>query len=97
MGVVRQAVKRSAGRLGFMGSNSLDPQAASRMQFSSSPTQFTWVVFWRRNELVNGRNMRFIAANMEEYILDSIDFICNGYHAKGLLTPNYCGASWLPT
>ena len=33
MGVDRHAVKRSAGRLGFMGSCSLGPQDASWMQF----------------------------------------------------------------
>lgn len=33
MGVVRQEVKRSAGRSGFMGSSSLASQAASWMQF----------------------------------------------------------------
>ena len=35
MGVVRQAVKRSAGSLGFMGSVSFAPQAASWMQLSN--------------------------------------------------------------
>lgn len=33
MGVVRQEVKRSAGRSGFIGSSSLASQAASWMQF----------------------------------------------------------------
>ena len=38
MGVVKQEVKRSAGSIGFIGSNSLGPQEASWMLFSKSPT-----------------------------------------------------------
>ena len=36
MGVVRQAVNRSAGRSGSIGNSSPDPQAASWMQFFSA-------------------------------------------------------------
>lgn len=44
MGVVRQAVNRSAGREGCMGKTSFGPQAANWMQFSSRPTQLVTAV-----------------------------------------------------
>lgn len=46
MGVVRQEVKRSAGRSGFMGSSSLASQAASWMQFFIEGGRGIWASGW---------------------------------------------------
>lgn len=46
MGVVRQDVKRSAGRSGFMGSSSLASQAASWMQFFMEGGRGIWASGW---------------------------------------------------
>lgn len=46
MGVVRQEVKRSAGRSGFMGSSSLASQAASWMQFFMEGGRGIWASGW---------------------------------------------------
>lgn len=46
MGVVRQEVKRSAGRSGFMGSSSLASQAASWMQFFMDGGRGIWARGW---------------------------------------------------
>lgn len=46
MGVVRQDVKRSAGRSGFMGSSSLASQAASWMQFFMEGGRGIWARGW---------------------------------------------------
>lgn len=46
MGVVRQEVKRSAGRSGFMGRSSLDSQAASWMQFFMEGGRGIWASGW---------------------------------------------------
>lgn len=46
MGVVRQEVKRSAGRSGFMGSSSLASQAASWMQFFMEGGRGIWARGW---------------------------------------------------
>ena len=46
MGVVKQEVKRSAGRSGFMGSISFAPQEASWMHLLSSPRYWTGLDFW---------------------------------------------------
>lgn len=46
MGVVRQEVKRSAGRSGFMGSSSLASQAASWMQFFIEGGSGIWASGW---------------------------------------------------
>lgn len=44
IGVVRQAVKRSAGSFGFIGNISLEPQAASSMDSSNNPRQLEFDV-----------------------------------------------------
>lgn len=46
MGVVRQEVKRSAGRSGIMGSSSLASQAASWMQFFMEGGRGIWARGW---------------------------------------------------
>lgn len=46
IGVVRQEVKRSAGRSGFMGSNSLASQAASWIQFFMEGGSGIWASGW---------------------------------------------------
>lgn len=46
IGVVRQEVKRSAGRSGFMGSSSLASQAASWMQFFIEGGKGIWASGW---------------------------------------------------
>lgn len=46
MGVVRQEVKRSAGRSGFMGNSSLASQAASWMQFFMDGGRGIWARGW---------------------------------------------------
>ena len=60
MGVVRQEVKRSAGRSGFMGRSSLASQAANWMQFFMDGGRGIWArgwlglmaATWRREESV---------------------------------------------
>lgn len=56
MGVVRHEVKRSAGSLGFIGSISLEPQAASNIDSSSKPTKQLVLELLKLSELYYKKN-----------------------------------------